>query len=95
VLVLLSCFSISDWKAFLKIGPNIFLTVFSRASVFSMMMQHTSLSRSKPMTASLSLGFMFAFSLRFFGSTICPFASTDTTASILQHSLFEHLLASI
>ena len=64
----------------------------SRASTFSMTMQQTSLSRSKPIIANLSLGFMFAFSRRSFGRTICPFASTVTTASILQHSLLQHSL---
>ena len=44
------------------------------------------------MTASLSLGFIFAFSLRSFGRTICPLESTVTIASILQHSLLQHSL---
>ena len=63
--------------------------MFSKASTFSITMQQTSLSRWNPMIASLSLGFIFAFSLSSFGRTICPFASTVTTASILQHSLLQ------
>jgi hypothetical protein len=47
------------------------------------------------MTASLSLGFIFAFSRISFGRTICPLASTVTTASILQHSLLQHSLSVI
>ena len=66
--------------------------VSSSASTFSITIQHTSVSRWNPMTASLSLGFIFAFSLRSLGSTICPLASTVTTASILQHSLLQHSL---
>ena len=61
--------------------------MLSKASTLSMMMQHTWLSRWKPMMASLSFGFMSAFSRRSLGRTICPFASTETIASILQHSL--------
>ena len=86
---LFHCFSSSGWKTFLNTGPNRFLTVFSKASTFSMTMQQTSLSRWNPMMASLSLGFIFAFSLSSFGRTICPFASTVTTASILQLSLLQ------
>lgn len=80
----------------MKTGPKRFLTVSSRASTFSITMQHTSsLPRWKPMTASLSLGFIFAFSLRSFGRTICPLASTVTIASILKHSLLQHSLVVI
>ncbi len=68
-------------------GPSVYLTVFCSASVFMSTMQHVLLFFSTAMTASLSLGFMLAFSRRSFGRTICPFWSIVTTASILQHSL--------
>lgn len=55
-------------------------------------MQQISSLRSNPMTANLSFGLILAFSRMSFGRTICPLASTETTASILQHSLLQYSL---
>ncbi len=77
---------------FLKTGPNMSLTGVWRASTFIITMQQTSPSRSKLMRANLSLAFMLAFSRRSFGRTICPLASMEIIASILQLSLQQSLL---
>jgi hypothetical protein len=68
------------------------LTVLSRASTLSMTMQQTSSSRWNPMTANLSFACIFARSRSSLGRTICPFASTETTASILQQFFLQHSL---
>ena len=60
------CFSTSGWNTFLKTGPNMFFTVLSRASTFSITMQHTSLSRWKPITGEFVVGFYFCFFSKFF-----------------------------
>ena len=69
-------------------GPSVSLTMSAICSVFIKMKQQDLPSLSQLITASLSPGFMPAFSRSSFGNTIWPRSSTVTTDSTWQQAAF-------